>query len=234
MKPHRKRPSMQRASSKSTSSPLSQKFLLEPSKSVIRWSRWQSRSLWHCLWNLRLWKAYPQVCDVHWRFDVCHGLGDRQLPLHIANLWRVWLSPSLWRAWDSSSPTWGLSGAFAHCESLASMTVPKSVKCMEQFVTDSGIVRCLCTLQVFGEHDYPPVCAVHGRVRHRLGDCQVSWHIASLWRAWLSPSLWRTLQYVTDLEIVMLSKLQLQKAKCFAKDKWKCAFDGKLVEWRHL
>ncbi len=39
----------------------------------------------------------------------------------------------------------------------------------------------------------------------------------------------------TDLGIVMFSKLQLQKAKSFAKDKHsrkirKCAFDGKLVE----
>ena len=37
LKRHQKRPSTQRASSKSTSRPLSQKFLLEPSKSVIGW-----------------------------------------------------------------------------------------------------------------------------------------------------------------------------------------------------
>ncbi len=69
--------------------------------------------------------------------------------------------------------------------SFTSMTTPKSVTCSGQFVRDLGIVRCLCTLRVYGEHDYPQVCDVYLRfdVRHRLGDCQGSLHIANPWRA---------------------------------------------------
>ena len=40
-----RRPSMKRASSKSTSPPLARTFLLEPSESAIRWSGWLSQSL---------------------------------------------------------------------------------------------------------------------------------------------------------------------------------------------
>ena len=107
-----------------------------------------------CLCTLQVFGEhdYPQVCDVHGR--VRH---------------------------------------LAHCKSLASMTIPKSVTC-RQFVTDLEIVRCLCTLQVFGEHDYPQVCDVHGRVRH-LAHCK---SLASM----TIPKSVTCRQFVTDLEIV--------------------------------
>ena len=56
--------------------------------------------------------------------------------------------------------------------SLKSMTIPKPVTCNRELVTDLEIVRCLCTLQGVGEHDYPQVSDVHWRfdVRQSFGN----------------------------------------------------------------